>query len=100
MKCLRFNRGEFTSNEFEMLYNDKGIKRHTSSPRTPPLNGIPEKRNKFVMDCARTLMMEKNVSLKYWREVVSIAIYTLNRVQVKEGTHSTPLNYGMDTHLM
>ena len=34
--------------------------------------------------------MEKNVALKYWREVVSIAVYTLNRVQIKKGTHATP----------
>ena len=34
--------------------------------------------------------------LQYWREVVSIAVYTLNHVQVKKGTHSTPfeLCYG------
>ena len=42
------------------------------------------------MDCARTLMMEKNVALKHWREVVSIAIYTLNCVQLKKATHLTP----------
>ena len=37
LKCLRSNRGgEFTSNEFEMFYNDRGIKRQTSAPRTPP----------------------------------------------------------------
>ena len=34
-------------------------------------------------------MMEKNFSLKYWREVVSTTISTLNRVQVNKGTHST-----------
>ena len=66
LNCLRPNRGgEFTSNEFEMFYNDRGIKRQTSTPRTPPQNGIVERRNIFVMDCARTLMMEKNVSLTY-----------------------------------
>ena len=42
------------------------------------------------MDCARTFMMEKNVALKYWREAVSIAVYTLNHVQIKKATHSTP----------
>ena len=48
------------------------------------------------MDCTRTLMMEKNVALKYWREAVSTAVYTLNHVQVKKGTNSTPfeLCYG------
>ena len=42
------------------------------------------------MDCARTLMMEKNIALKYQREAISTTIYTLNLVQVKKGTHSTP----------
>ena len=46
------------------------------------------------MDYARTLMMEKNVALKYWREAISIVFYTLNHVQVKKGTHSTPFELG------
>ena len=91
LKCLRSDKGgEFTLNEFEMFCNDRGIKRQTSIPRTPPQNGIAKRRNTFVMECARTVMMEKNVTLIYWREVVSIAIYTLNYVQVKKGTPSTP----------
>ena len=37
LKCLRSDRGgEFTSREFEVFCNDKGIKRQTSAPRTPP----------------------------------------------------------------
>ena len=65
LKCLRFDRGgEFTSNEFDMFCNDKGIKRHTSTPRTPPQNGIVERRNRSIMDSAKTFMMEKNISLK------------------------------------
>ncbi|MDF3675383.1 hypothetical protein [Enterobacter hormaechei] len=43
-----------------------------------------------MIDCARTLMMEKTVALKYWREVVSVAVHTLNRVQIKKGTNTTP----------
>ena len=39
-------------------------------------------------------MMEKNVALKYWREVVSTIVYTLNRVQIKKDTH------GMVIHLI
>ena len=42
------------------------------------------------MDYARTLMMEKSVSLKYWKEVMSTIVYTLNRVQIKKGTNLTP----------
>ena len=65
-KCLRSDRdGEFTSNEFEIFYNDKGIKRQTSTPKNPPQNEILERMNRSLMDCARTLMMEKNISLTY-----------------------------------
>ena len=66
LKCLKSNRGgEFTWIEFEEFCNDKGIKRQTLASRTPPPNGIVERRNRSVIDYARTLMMEKNVALNY-----------------------------------
>ena len=43
-----------------------------------------------MIDYAKTLMMEKNVALKYSREAIIIVVYTLNRVQIKKGTHATP----------
>lgn len=90
LKCLIYDRGGyFTSNEFENFYNDRGIKRQTYAPMTPPQNGIIEKRNIYVMDCATTLMMEKIFSLKQWREIVSTIVYTLNQVQVNKGKNST-----------
>ena len=52
------------------------------------------------MDCAKTLMIEKKVALKYWREVVSITVYTLNEYKSRK-VHILPLlNYGMDIHPM
>ena len=66
LKFLRFDRGgEFTSRYFEVFYNDKGIKRQTSAPRTPPQNGIAERRDRSMIDYARTLMMENNFELNY-----------------------------------
>ena len=63
-----------------------------SAPRTNPQNGIAERRNKLIMDCSRKLMMEKNVSQFFWREVVTTTVYTLNRVQVKKGTNIKPFD--------
>ena len=34
-------------------------------------------------------MMEKNVALKYWREVVSKTFYTFNRVKIKKVINAT-----------
>lgn len=52
--------------------------------------GLAKRRNKLIMDCARTLLMERNVSQNYWREFVSKDFYTLNQVQVKKGEDKTP----------
>ena len=72
--------GEFISNEFNNFCIERGIKRQVSAPGTPEQNGIAERRNRSIMDCARTLMIEKNIAIKYWKEAVSIAVYTLNQV--------------------
>ena len=65
LKWLRLDRGgEFISNEFEIFCNDRGIKIHNSTPRTPPQNVIFEKRNISIKDYNRKLMMKKNVALK------------------------------------
>ena len=66
LKCPRLNKGgEFISNEFEMFFNERGIKRQTFAPTNPSQNGIAKRRNKSIMDYTRKLMMEKNVALKY-----------------------------------
>ena len=41
------------------------------------------------MDCARTLMIEKNIALKYWKEAISIAAHTLNKVHLKKDSNQT-----------
>ena len=42
------------------------------------------------MKGARTLLLEKNVTPKYWRETINIAVQTLNQVQLKKGTNKIP----------
>ena len=91
LKCLRSDRGgEFISNEFNEFCFEKGIKRQMSSFGTPQQNGIVERRNKIIMDCARTLMIEKNAIRKYQKEAISTIVHTLNKVQLKKDSNLTP----------
>ena len=62
---------------------------NSMSFRTPEKNGIIERRNISIMDCARTLMIENNIAIKYWKEVVSTVVHTLNQVQLKKDTFKT-----------
>ena len=66
LKFLRSERGsEFISNEFNNFYIERGIKRQVSAPGTPAQNGIAERRNRSIIDCVRTLLIKKNVAIKY-----------------------------------
>ena len=42
------------------------------------------------MDCARTLMIENNFSIKYWKETINTIVHTLNWVQLKKDLDKTP----------
>ena len=66
LKCLKSDRGgEFISNEFNNFCIERGIKRHVLAPRTLEKNGIAKRRNRSIMDYERTLMIEKNIAIKY-----------------------------------
>ena len=88
LKCFRSDRGgEFISNEFCI---EKGIKRQVSAPGTPRKNGIAERKNISIMDCARTLMIEKSDVIKYCKEEINTIVHTLNREQLKKDSNQTP----------
>ena len=91
LKCLIADRGgEFILNEFNNLCIERRIKRQVSAPGTPQQNGIAKRRNKSILDCARTLMIEKNIAIKYQKEEINTVIHTLNCVQLKKDTFKTP----------
>lgn len=90
IKCSRSDiGGEFTSYLFNSYCEEHGIKRQTSTPRTPQQNGIAERRNRTILDAARTMLIEGNVSHVHWREVFRTIVYTLNRIQIRDGTCKT-----------
>ena len=91
LKCLRSDRGgEFISHEFNNFCIEREIKRQVLAPGTPERNGIAERRNKSIMDYTRTLMIEKNVVIKYQKEAISNIVHTLNRVQLKKDSNQNP----------
>ena len=53
-----------------------------------------------MIDYARTLMMEKNVALKYWRESVSTIVTHSIEFKSRKVLMQHLLSYGMVIHLM
>ena len=91
LKILRLDsRGEFTSQEFIDYCEKHCIKRQYSTARTPQQNGVVERKNKTVKEMARTMLNEAKLPDKFWKEDFHIAVYILNRAQIRVRTTYTP----------
>nr|GEX86881.1 uncharacterized mitochondrial protein AtMg00810-like [Tanacetum cinerariifolium] len=58
----------------------KGIKREFSVARTPQQNGVAEKKNRTLIEAARTMLADFLLPTIFWAEAVNIACYVQNRV--------------------
>nr|GEW52129.1 hypothetical protein [Tanacetum cinerariifolium] len=68
----------------------KGIKREFSVPRTPQQNGIAERKNRILIEAARTLLAYSLLPIPFWAEAVNTACYVQNRVLVTKPHNKTP----------
>ena len=47
--------------------------------RTPQENGVVERMNKTIMECAKSMRLHVGFPLNMWVEVVNIVVYLINR---------------------
>ncbi|GJV28687.1 ribonuclease H-like domain-containing protein [Tanacetum coccineum] len=62
--------------------NKLGIKREFSIARTPQQNGIAERKNRTLIEAAKTMLADSKLSITFWAEVVNTAFYVQNWVLV------------------
>ncbi|GJU06577.1 retrovirus-related pol polyprotein from transposon TNT 1-94 [Tanacetum coccineum] len=58
----------------------KGILRQFSIARTPQQNGVAERRNRTLIEAARTMLADSKLPTTFWAEAVNTACYVQNRV--------------------
>nr|GFA41741.1 putative ribonuclease H-like domain-containing protein [Tanacetum cinerariifolium] len=91
VKCIRCDNGtEFKNANLIALCATKGIKRDYSNARTPQQNGVSERKNKTLIEAARTMLADSLLPTIFWTEVVATACYVLNRVLVVKPYNKTP----------
>ncbi|GKB88241.1 retrovirus-related pol polyprotein from transposon TNT 1-94 [Tanacetum coccineum] len=73
------NETEFRNHELESYCNEKGISQNFSSPYTPEQNGVAERRNKTLIEVARTMLNRSVLSKHFWIDAVRTAYYTQNK---------------------
>nr|GFB38666.1 putative ribonuclease H-like domain-containing protein [Tanacetum cinerariifolium] len=62
------NRTKFKNADLNQFCGLKGIKREFSVPRTPQQNGIAERKNKTLIEAARTLLAYSILPIPFWAE--------------------------------
>nr|GEV56150.1 hypothetical protein [Tanacetum cinerariifolium] len=67
-----------------------GIKREFSVARTPQQNKVAEKKNRTLIETARTMLIDSLLPTTFWAEAVNTACYVQNRVLVTKPHNKTP----------
>ncbi|GJS06640.1 putative ribonuclease H-like domain-containing protein [Tanacetum coccineum] len=91
VKIIRCDNGtEFKNNDMNQFCGMKGIKREFSVARTPQQNGVAERKNRTLIEAARTMLADSLLPTTFWAEAVSTACYVQNRVLVTKPHNQTP----------
>jgi hypothetical protein len=59
---------------------EEGIKHEFSAPYTPQQNGVVERKNRTLIDMARTMLGEYKTPERFWSEAVNTVCHALNRL--------------------
>jgi transposase InsO family protein len=83
IKKIRSDNGtEFKNSQIEGFLEEEGIKHEFSSPYTPQQNGVVERKNRTLLDMARTMLDEYKTPDRFWAEAINTACYSINRLYI------------------
>ncbi|GJS47932.1 retrovirus-related pol polyprotein from transposon TNT 1-94 [Tanacetum coccineum] len=84
------NGTEFVNKNLTDYYESVGITHEKTVPRTPQQNGVVERRNRTLVEAARTMLIFSKAPLFLWAEAVATACYTQNRSLIHTLHNKTP----------
>uniref|UniRef100_A0A2N9EW46 Integrase catalytic domain-containing protein n=1 Tax=Fagus sylvatica TaxID=28930 RepID=A0A2N9EW46_FAGSY len=90
--------GEYFKKELSAYFHAYGIIHQTSCVDTPQQNGVAERKNRHLLEVARSLLFAMHVPKSFWGDVVLIAAYLVNRMPSKVLQFQTPLQFLSKTH--
>ncbi|KAJ9542321.1 hypothetical protein OSB04_028827 [Centaurea solstitialis] len=91
VRSIRSDHGtEFKNSTLETFFDQKGISQNFSSVRTPQQNGVAERRNRTLIEAARSMLSEANLATQFWAEAVNTGCYTQNGSLIVKRFRRTP----------
>jgi transposase InsO family protein len=84
IKKIRSDNGtEFKNSQIEGFL-EEDIKHEFSSPYTPQQNSVVERKNRTLLDMARTMLDEYKTLNRFWAEAINTACYSINRLYLHQ----------------
>ncbi|GJX99397.1 retrovirus-related pol polyprotein from transposon TNT 1-94 [Tanacetum coccineum] len=84
------NGTEFKNATLKAYYEKLGIMQQFSIARTPQQNGVVERRNRTLVEAARTMLIFSRLPEFLWAEAVATACFTQNRSIINTRHNKTP----------
>ncbi|GKE68362.1 retrovirus-related pol polyprotein from transposon TNT 1-94 [Tanacetum coccineum] len=81
---------EFVNQTLKAYYEDAGISHQTSVACSPLQNNIVKRRNRTLVEVARTMLIFSKAPLFLWAEEVATACYPQNRSLIRKRHNKTP----------
>ncbi|GJV59732.1 retrovirus-related pol polyprotein from transposon TNT 1-94 [Tanacetum coccineum] len=75
---------------FLMRNDEKGISHNFASPYTPEQNGIAKRKNRTLIEAARTMLNGSVLSKHFWTEAFRISCFIQNRSIIVKRHNKTP----------
>nr|GFD17787.1 putative ribonuclease H-like domain-containing protein [Tanacetum cinerariifolium] len=80
VRRIRTDNGtEFVNQTLRDYYEEVGISHETSVARSPRQVGVIERRNRILIEAARTMLIYAQAPLFLWAEAMETACFTQNR---------------------
>lgn len=88
-KIFRSDRGtEYLNQVLQSYLRKEGIKTQTTVGYAPEQNGVAERKNRTLVEAARTMLIDSKLPKFLWSEAINEANYNLNRVISKDSQNS------------
>ncbi|KAK1415001.1 hypothetical protein QVD17_30770 [Tagetes erecta] len=90
VKILRSDNGtEFKNSNVDLFCAEKGIARQFSAPRTPQQNGVAERKNRTLIEAARSMLADAKILITFWDEAIATSCFVQNRTLLVQDKHKT-----------
>nr|GEV16347.1 hypothetical protein [Tanacetum cinerariifolium] len=84
------NGTEFKNKALAKFFDEVGITQQFSAARTPQQNGVVERRNRTLVEAARTMLTFANLPLFLWAEAIATTCFIQNRLIIHKRFDKTP----------